>query len=265
MKRKVNAVEAAPLPTCAAIGPEDMVLIACLSGESYLIERNCALLSSLCRDTLMVWENAIRRVANQYRSDQSITTATVTPTDVVGVGFPNNGPMSSAVGERASNVRLLTDFAENANMTIPFMAAWDADEDAAAAASWETRVQHIPLATVAERYQQRLDAATPTKVERPSSSKLPSSHGDRKGVMVVPKPISPLAPWEDGDGLWLYPVVQMTYVTPPLLEASLAYAAKKYKMDMDGDKMPAESVPPVSAIATGEQWQMIAAAVLTGM
>ncbi|KPA85542.1 hypothetical protein ABB37_01813 [Leptomonas pyrrhocoris] len=258
MKRKTNPIEAAPLPTCSAIGPEDMVLVACTSGETFLIERNCALLSSHCRDTLMLWENTIRRTANLNRSDRSSVTPTITPIDSGSNGFP---------GSSSGGLRVLADLAETPNTTIPFMSAWDADakDRTAAATSIEAQVQLVPIQTVAERYQQRMDGVTPSKVERPSSSKNASSHGDRKGVVVVPKSVSPLAPLEDVDGSWLYPVVQLPYVTPQLLESALAYASKKYKMDIDGDKVTGESVPPVSAIATGEQWQMMAAAVLTGI
>jgi hypothetical protein len=273
MKRKANPVETAPLPTCAAVGPDDMVLVACPSGETFLIERNCALLSAHCRDTLLGWESAIRRAVSQNRNDQSTTTAAVgsglTPVDAVTVGFPSSSggieTGSWGFSERTGGVRVLGASCDTASMTIPFMPAWDDDNVGVSVASLEAQVQHVPLTTIAERYQRRLDEVTPTKVARPSSSKVPSSHGDRKGMMVVPKPISPLAPLEDDKGRLLYPVVQLYYATPPLLEASLLYVAKKYKVDMDGDKVTAESVPPVSAIATGERWQMIAAAVLTGV
>ncbi|KPI88317.1 hypothetical protein ABL78_2616 [Leptomonas seymouri] len=262
MKRKVNVVEAAPPPTCTSIGPEDMVLVACASGETYLIERNCALLSLPCRETLLMWESSIRRLANQSRNEQS-TNVLVTPIDAVVVGFPIS---SGGPGDRGGGVRVVAGTTENINMTIPYMSAWDFDGDQPPTKSpLEARVQHLPILTVAERYQQRVDAITPSKMERPSSSKSPSSHGERKGVMVVPKPISPLAPLEGEDGSLLYPVIQLPYATHSLVESSLVYACKKYKMDMDGDKMPAESVPSVNAIATGEQWQMIAAAVLTGI
>lgn len=265
MKRKANMVEAAPLPTCAAIGPEDMVLVACASGETFLIERNCALLSTHCRDVLLTWENAIRRVASQSKNNQSVCSPAATPTDVVAIGFPSSNCVGGGTAERSGGVRMLADLAENPNMTIPFMSAWDGAGASKPLASLDAGVQHLSITAVAERYQQRLDAATPTKTERPSSSKMPSSHGDRKGMMMVPKPVSPLAPLEDADGSLLYPVVQLTYPTPSLLEMSLAYASRKYKMDIDGDKMPTEVVPPVSAIVTGDPWEMIAAAVLTGM
>lgn len=259
MKRKTNTVEAAPLPTCSAIGPDDMVLVACSSGESYLIERNCALLSVHCREVLLLWESHIRRIASQNRSDQSTLTPAITPTSeapAAVVGFPGN--------ERSGTIRSLIEPTEGTNMTIPFMAAWD-DAGDATSGTVEAMVHHIPLLRVAERYQQRLDAATPSKVDRPTSSKNPSSHGDRKGVMVVPKPISPLVPLEDERGVLLYPVVELAHVTPSLMESSLAYASKKYKVDIDGERMPAELVPAVNAIVTGEQWHTIAAAVLTGM
>lgn len=258
MKRKANAVEAAPLPTCSAVSPDDLVIVSCTSGETFLIERNCALMSIHCREVLLLWENAIRRVASQSRGEQNSCSLALSPTEAVAVGF-SSGERGGAGG--GGGIRSLADPVDGRQATIPFMSAWDDTMDGGDAAV----VHHVPLVTVAERYQQRMDAATPTKVDRPSSSKVASSHGDRKGMVVVPKPISPLAPLEDERGGWLYPVVQLAHVTTTLLESSLAYACRKYKVDIDGEKMAAESVPAVCAIATGEQWHMIAAAVLTGM
>ncbi|KAG5499755.1 hypothetical protein GH5_03889 [Leishmania sp. Ghana 2012 LV757] len=252
MKRKAIPAEAAPLPTCTAVGPEDMVLVGCASGELFLVERNCAIVSSYCRDLLQVWEGAVRRVVAQYRCEDSTVSDSAAAEAIAMASFE---PDSYG---RYGGGPLATDPAE-----IPFMPFLGAGD----ISSLET-VRHVPVTLVAEHYQQRLRAAeatTPTKVDRPSS-KLISSYGDRKGVhMIVPKPITPLSPIENTDGALMYPVVIIPYVTPELMESALSYAHKKYKADVDGERPSVESAAPVTLVSAESRWRLMAASVLTGM
>ncbi|KAK7197433.1 hypothetical protein NESM_000691800 [Novymonas esmeraldas] len=254
MKRKTNPVEAAPLPTCTAVGPEDSVLIACVTGEAFLVERNCAFVSGYCRDVLQMWDGAVRRAVVQTRHEESAVSEGVTVDVAVVLRI------SADTHRRDAGGPLATDPTE-----IPFMAFCE-DDDAAAAPL--AGLQRIPVTVVAEHFQQRLEAAeatTPTKVDRPSSKPL-SSYGERKGAHVlVPKPISPLSPMEGPGGELLYPVVVVPHLTAALMELALSYAQKKYKIDVDGERAGAEAAPPVQVASAEDRWRLIAASVLSGM
>lgn len=254
MKRKANPVEAAPLPTCTAVGPEDMVLVACASGEVFLVERNCATASSYCRDAMQLWEGAVRRAAANTRTEDSAP----------GDGAVSESPVVLRIAvesqRRDGNGPLATDPVE-----IPFM-PFLTDDVAGSPTAPLAGLRHVPVAVVAEHYQQRVEATeSPSKGERPSSKPI-SSYADRKAAhVVVPKPISPLAPIEGHDGALLYPVVVVPYVTPALMEAALSYGQRKYKLDVDGEKGGAELAPPVLPTSPEDRWALMAASVLTGM
>ncbi|CAJ1029599.1 hypothetical protein Q4I30_005233 [Leishmania utingensis] len=252
MKRKTNPTEPVPLPTCTAVGPEDMVLVACTSGEVFLVERNCATVGRYCRDVLHVWEGAVHRAVAQSGNEG------ITPSDGATAEAAVVLCTDADSHSREAGIPLATEPAE-----IPFMSFLDADD-----ASPLEAIRHIPVTLVAEHYQQRLraaEAATPTKIDRPPL-KLVSSSGDRKGApVIVPKPISPLAPIESDDGALMFPVVVIPYMTAELMEVALSYAHKKYKVDVDGEKPGAESAAPVTAASAEGRWQLIAASVLTGM
>ncbi|CAG9577072.1 conserved hypothetical protein [Leishmania major strain Friedlin] len=252
MKRKANPAEAVPLPTCTAVGPEDMVLVACTSGETFLVERNCAIVSGHCRDLLQVWEGAVRRIALQSRDEEStISDGAATEITVVPC-MEADSHSRDAVGPLATDPTVIT--------FMPFM---DADD-----ASPLEALCHVPVTLVAEHYQKRLRAAeaiSPSKADRPSSKQVPS-YGDRKGAsVIVAKPISPLAPMESADGTPMYPVVVIPYMTPELMEAALSYAHRKYRIDMDGEKSGAEPAAPISVASAEGRWRLIAASVLTGV
>ncbi|CBZ28390.1 conserved hypothetical protein [Leishmania mexicana MHOM/GT/2001/U1103] len=252
MKRKTNPAEPVPLPTCTAVGPEDMVLVACTSGETFLVERNCAIVSGHCRDLLQVWESAVRRVVLQSRNEES------TMSDGATAEITVVPCMETDSHSRDTGSLLATD-----PTVIAFMPFTDADD-----ASPLEAIRHIPVTLVAEHYQKRLgavEAISPSKADRPPS-KPASSYGDRKGApVIVPKPISPLAPMESADGTLMYPVVVIPYMTPELMEAALSYAHRKYRIDMDGEKPGAESTAAVTVASAEGRWRLIAASVLTGM
>ncbi|GET89946.1 hypothetical protein, conserved [Leishmania tarentolae] len=252
MKRKANPVEAVPLPTCTAVGPEDMVLIACTSGETFLVERNCAIVSGYCRDLLQVWEGAVRRVVMQNRNEESTLCEGATAEITI---IPCMEPNPHFQDTGASLVTGPT--------VITFMPFTDAND-----ASPLEAIRHIPVTAVAEHFQKRLRTAegtSPNKGDRPSSKQIPP-YSDRKGApVIVPKPISPLAPMECDDGSLMYPVVVIPYMTPELMEAALSYAHRKYRIEMDGEKPSAESATPLTVASAEDRWRLIAASVLTGM
>ncbi|KAG5500354.1 hypothetical protein JKF63_03446 [Porcisia hertigi] len=252
MKRKVNPVEPAPLPTCTAVGPEDMVLLACASGEVFLVERNCAIVSGYCRDLLQLWEGAVRRVAMQNKNDEHASSDAATTETTSALRTEVNSHSHDVDGP------LATDPVE-----IPFMSLLDYSGSSPLDA-----IRQVPVTQVADHYQQRLSAAdstTPTKVDRPSSKQF-SAHGDRKGMhFVVPKPISPLAPIEFDDGVPMYPVIVVPYMTPTLLEMALSYAQKKYKMDVDGEKAGTETLAPLISASAEGRWRLLAASMLASM
>ncbi|KAG5474261.1 hypothetical protein LSCM1_03040 [Leishmania martiniquensis] len=252
MKRKTVPVEAAPLPTCTVVGPEDMMLVACTSGELFLVERNCAIVSGYCRDLLQAWEGAVRREVAQSRCEDSAVSDGATAEAIVMACIEPDSHGRYAGGPLAADPA-----------DIPFMPFPGAEDTS----SFET-IRHVPVTVVAEHYQQRLrgaEAITPTKLDRPSSKSV-SSYGDRKGAhVIIPKPISPLAPIEIVDGALMYPVVVIPYTTPELMESALSYAHRKYKVDVDGERPGVESAVPATLASAEGRWRLIAVSVLTSM
>lgn len=261
MKKKANTAEQLPLPSSSSVSIEDMILLRCSSGEVFLTERNCALVSSECRTYIHRWDGAIRSAAFQQATSEGVFVNDDTEDKDAG----GHAAVMQAVLGRASVVMIQQDELDapvSAVDTIPFACFENELPDQEAVPSEQPQVVEFAIDYVASQFRARVEKAfVALSNAEHAVPRSAQGHTERKVTALMPKLINPLAPIEETDGRLFYPVITLPFINAPLLQDALDYMHFKYKTDTDGEKRASANF----LTGRGDHWNLIAAAVLMGI
>lgn len=218
--------------TRICIDPANMVVLRAADGETFLIEKNCAMVSKRFRDLLVDAEGTLAAAA------QSIE-------DPSGAEAPNTGiPMSSMKEKQPVDL----------NRCFPF---YDIE--------WERR----PLGSDRGMYRysvaQIIDFRQKQNLEKAPAAEVPTT-SKNSGRSAVATPAGPRRPFlsciEDENGIKKYPLFDFPDVKADLLEVAIRFMYLKYRLDSEPEK---RQMFNTSILGESSPVRLIAVSAILGM
>lgn len=198
------------------IDPCNMVVLQAADGETFLVEKNCAMVSKRFREALLELEGTLTAAA-QAVDDSSGDTAHTSPVTVPSAAAAN----ASSFKERA---------AVDLERRIPF---YDIEWERRPDASDKGRSLYSIGEIVQYRHKQNLERLAP--MDTP-----PTTSGKNSGRTPVVVPTGVRRPYlsviEDDDGVKRYPLFDFPDVKADLLEVAIRFMYLKYRLDSEPEK-----------------------------
>lgn len=222
------------------IDPSNMVVLRAADGETFLVDKNCAMVSKRFRELLVEVETVLS-VAAQILEEN---------------GSPENSPIPQG-GSGANPTSALKEKPPvDMNRTIPF---FDIE--------WELRPQPSnhgkAMCSVRQilQYRQKQNSEKLPSIEPPVSS---SKNAGR--AVVTAAPVGSRRPYlsciEDERGVKLYPLFDFPDVKADLLEIAVRFMYLKYRLDSEPEK---RQVFQTSLLGESSAVRLIAVSAILGM